>query len=140
MSRSIDDLHVAVQGMATRFLMMTKVAGIDVLITCTWRSEAEQAALYAQGRTTPGKIVTRARPGQSMHNCVVAGRPASLAFDVVPMRNGKPVWAASDPLWQQLGDIGEKCGLEWAGRWKSFREYPHFQHPQAKSLMKGAIA
>jgi len=32
------------------------------------RSYQQQAALYAQGRTKPGKIVTNARPGSSWHN------------------------------------------------------------------------
>lgn len=140
MSRSIDDLHPSVRVLANRFLMMAKLAGIDLLVTCTWRSHDEQAALYAQGRTAPGRIVTRAKPGQSMHNFTVNGDAASLAIDVVPLRHGKPVWDANDPLWQQVGELGEKAGLEWAGRWKRFREFPHFQHPQAKALMKGAIA
>jgi peptidoglycan L-alanyl-D-glutamate endopeptidase CwlK len=30
-------------------------------------------------------------------------------------------------LWNKIGTIGESVGLEWAGRWKRFREFPHFQ-------------
>ncbi|MFM8939774.1 MAG: M15 family metallopeptidase [Phenylobacterium sp.] len=26
-----------------------------------------------------------------------------------------------------MGELGEAMGLEWAGRWTRFREYPHFQ-------------
>jgi len=37
-------------------------------------------------------------------------------------------------VWKRVGEIGEKVGLEWAGRWTTFREYPHFQHPQARTL------
>ena len=36
--------------------------------THTLRTFAEQDKLFAQGRTAPGKIVTRARGGQSYHN------------------------------------------------------------------------
>lgn len=139
MSRSPDDLHLLVRPLFDRFLELVEREGLDVLVTCTWRSPAEQAALYAQGRTAPGKVVTRARPGQSMHNCTVQGHPASLAFDVVPLRHGKPVWATKDPLWLEVGQLGEEAGLAWAGRWKTFREYPHFQHPEAKRL-QGASA
>lgn len=117
-------------------------AGITVLVTCTWRSHEEQARLYAQGRTTPGRIVTNAKPGQSLHNDTMAGEPCARAFDIVPLRAGKPVWGVhgdgidldpSDDLtddlevWQRVGEIGERCGLSWAGRWTKFREFPHFQ-------------
>lgn len=140
MSRDLKDLHPEVRRMAEEFLASCKRGGIDLLVTCTWRSLDEQAALYAQGRTAPGKIVTRARPGQSAHNFILRGKPASLALDVVPIRNGKPVWAVADPVWRDVGLRGISVGLEWAGDWKAFREFPHFQHPQARSLMKGASA
>ena len=133
-SRKLTDLHPQMQPMVTRFLANARAAGIDLLVTCTYRSNEEQAALYAIGRTKPGRIVTNAKPGRSTHNNTLNGKPAALAVDVVPLRDGKPVWSASDPVWKRVGEIGEKVGLEWAGRWKTFREYPHFQHPQAKTL------
>ena len=133
-SRKLTDLHPQMQPMVTRFLANARAAGIDLLVTCTHRSNEEQAALYAIGRTKPGRIVTNAKPGRSTHNNTLNGKPAALAVDVVPLRDGKPVWAASDPVWKRVGEIGEKVGLEWAGRWTTFREYPHFQHPQAKTL------
>lgn len=133
-SRKLTDLHPLMQPMVTRFLANARAAGIDLLVTCTYRSNAEQAALYAIGRTKPGRIVTNAKPGRSTHNNTLNGKPAALAVDVVPLRDGKPVWSASDPVWKRVGEIGEKVGLEWAGRWTTFREFPHFQHPQAKTL------
>lgn len=133
-SRKLTDLHPQMQPMVTRFLANARAAGIDLLVTCTYRSNEEQAALYAIGRTKPGRIVTNAKPGRSTHNNTLNGKPAALAVDVVPLRDGKPVWAASDPVWKRVGEIGEKVGLEWAGRWTTFREFPHFQHPQAKTL------
>lgn len=51
----------------------------DFTITYGHRSNEEQAALYAQGRTTPGAIVTWAKPGESKHNSM-----PSLAVDVAP--------------------------------------------------------
>jgi peptidoglycan L-alanyl-D-glutamate endopeptidase CwlK len=124
-SRRIEDLTPAVQQRAKALVIAAKDAGIDLLITSTYRSNEEQAALYAQGRTKPGAIVTNARPGDSYHNW-------RCAFDVVPLRNGKPVWGTSGPdgdLWRKIGEMGEAVGLEWAGRWGSkFREYPHFQY------------
>ena len=104
--------------------------GIDLLVTCTFRSHAEQAALYAQGRTAPGKIVTNAMPGQSKHNHMEGSVPAALAFDVVPLRSGKPVWGTAGEdgkVWMRVGELGKAQGLAWAGDWRTFKEYPHFE-------------
>lgn len=126
-SRKITDLDPRMQTLCQQFLDRCKAAGIDVLITCTYRSNDEQAQLYAQGRTAPGKIVTNAKPGQSKHNCTLNGQPAAQAFDVVPLLNGKPEWNAKHPAWATMGSIGEALGLEWAGHWRTFKEMPHFQ-------------
>jgi len=131
MSRKLEHLDPRVRAMAERMLSICAGEGIDLIITCTYRSSEEQAALYAQGRTSPGRIVTNAQPGQSKHNARLNGKPASLAFDVVPIRSGKAVWDAKDPVWMRVGQIGEEIGLAWAGRWKRFREFPHFELPEA---------
>lgn len=130
-SRSLADLEAVTRLKAGEFLRLSYVSGIKLLVTCTYRDDAEQAALYAQGRTVHGRIVTNAKPGQSLHNLMHAGLPASRALDVVPMLGGKPVWGtkgADLALWMRVGEIGESCGLEWAGRWRGeLREFPHFQ-------------
>jgi len=129
-SRSIEDLLHPVRVRALAFLDACREAGIDILVTSTFRDLESQAALYAQGRTAPGTIVTNARPGQSFHNWRVA-------FDVVPLRAGKPVWSttgADGKLWERIGQIGESVGLEWAGRWTTFREFAHFQYTGGLSL------
>jgi peptidoglycan L-alanyl-D-glutamate endopeptidase CwlK len=129
-SRSLDDLLPSVRRRAQAFLDACKAQGIDILITSTYRDLESQTALYAQGRTAPGNIVTNAKAGQSYHNWHVA-------FDIVPLRNGKPVWntsGADGALWERIGKIGESAGLEWAGRWKTFREFPHFQYTGGLTL------
>lgn len=94
-----------------------------MLVTCTLRSSAEQTALYAQGRTAPGHIVTDAKAGQSAHNY-------GLALDVVPMVNGKPDWNGADPVWATVGKLGQAAGLEWLGAPHSqFVEMAHFELP-----------
>lgn len=129
-SRKIEDLNPVVAEKARDFLALCKVEGIDVIITSTYRDNESQNELYAQGRTKPGAKVTNAKAGQSFHNFRVA-------FDVVPLRNGKPVWGTTGEdlkLWQRLGEIGKRCGLEWAGEWRTFREFPHFQFTNGLSL------
>lgn len=120
--------------------------GISILLICTHRSNEEQAQLYAQGRTTAGRIVTNAKPGKSHHNKVnAAGSPAAEAFDIVPLRHGKPIWGTSGDgiddndaddhkddleVWQRVGEHGVAVGLKWYGTPGSpFREFPHFQNP-----------
>lgn len=118
-SRSLSDLNPKVAAMCSEFINRCKAEGIDVIITSTYRDAESQNALYAQGRTTPGKKITNARAGQSYHNWRVA-------FDFVPIVNGKAVWN-DDALWQKCGEIGEGIGLEWAGRWVKFKETAHMQ-------------
>lgn len=129
-SRDLYDLHPTVRAKATAHLMACEAEGIDLLVTSTYRSPAEQDALFAQGRTRPGKKVTKARGGQSFHNY-------RLAYDVVPLRNGKPVWGTSGAdgkLWQRVGELGEGAGLEWGGRWRGLIDLPHFQYTGGKPL------
>lgn len=134
-SKKLDDLLLPVKWRALNLIHVCKLIGIDLLTISTLRDIEAQDALYAQGRTAPGRIVTNARGGESFHNFRVA-------FDVVPLRNGKPIWGTSgngidsDPsddatddleIWQRIGELGEAQGLDWAGRWNRFREFPHFQ-------------
>ena len=126
-SRSLDDLLPTVKERVEKFLSSAKDAGIDLLITSTYRDNTSQNVLYAQGRTTPGKKVTNAKAGQSWHNY-------RCAVDVVPVVAGKPRWDVKDEVWQQVGALGKAAGLEWAGDWKKFKEYPHFQYTGGLTL------
>lgn len=151
-SRRLEDLVPEAHEMAKRHILLCAEAGIELLIYCTLRDTHEQARLYRQSRTKEqvqakmdqfkargfpvlarilkevgpqksGPKVTGAGPGESFHQY-------SRAYDCVPVLNGKPVWSAageSGKLWAKVGQLGKKCGLEWAGDWTSFREFPHFQ-------------
>jgi peptidoglycan LD-endopeptidase CwlK len=125
-SRSLDDLAPPAKQRAEAFIAAAKAKGIDLLVTSTYRDNESQEALYAQGRTTPGNIVTRAKAGQSWHNY-------RCALDVVPLVNGKAIWD-DQAVWKQVGEIGKSCGLEWAGDWKTFKEFPHFQYTGGLTL------
>jgi len=102
-------------------------------------------SLYAQGRTQaqlnavglshvkaePTKSrVTKARGGTSEHNATLQGKPASRAFDIAFLVDGKASWADSLP-WAKAGAIGRSLGLEWGGDWTSFKDRPHFQLKKA---------
>lgn len=121
MSRDLNELLPVVKDAATRALAKCKEAGLDVLVTCTYRTAQEQQALYNQGRTTPGKKVTNAKPGQSFHEYRVA-------LDLYPLVNGKPDFAGSQiETWKKIAGFFKAEGFEWAYEWKTFKEMPHFQ-------------
>lgn len=48
-----------------------------------------------------------------------------LAFDVFINRKGSEY---NMELLRRVGAIGKKLGLSWAGDWKTFREYVHFEY------------
>lgn len=128
MSRDLADLDADVRVRAEGLLLEAANQGIRLIITHTLRTIAEQDALYAQGRTTPGRKVTNARGGWSWHNWGRAFDVAIADFpgDVTP----DDVY---DGPWAKVGAIGEHIGLEWGGRWKR-PDLPHFQHTSGLTL------
>ena len=89
------------------------------------RTMKQQEAIYAQGRTAPGKVVSNARPGSSAHNF-------GLAADLWPLTpDGKNFdWNASRDLFTQMGKIAVGLGLTWGGNFKSIFDAPHVEHPR----------
>lgn len=130
-SRSLDDLTPSVKAKAVALLAAAAANGIDLLVTSTYRDNEAQDALYRQGRGRAGAIVTNAKAGESFHNY-------RIAFDVVPIRNGKAVWGtegADGKIWLKVGELGESVGLQWAGRWTGkLREMAHFQDSSGLSI------
>jgi peptidoglycan L-alanyl-D-glutamate endopeptidase CwlK len=126
MSRDINELEPHVAWLCHKFIEACEKQGVIVIVTSTFRSDEEQAALYAIGRTKPGNKVTNAKPGCSFHNWRVA-------FDMCPVIHGKAIWN-DKALYERCGDIGEQLGLEWSGRWKKFPEMAHFQHTGGLTL------
>jgi peptidoglycan LD-endopeptidase CwlK len=129
-SRRLEDLLPPVAERARQLLDLAAANDVDLLVTCTYRDLEAQERLYAQGRSLPGAIVTWAKPGDSWHNW-------KRAFDVVPMRHGKPVWSTrglDGELWQLVGKLGQNVGLEWGGSWDRHPDYPHFQDKMGRTL------
>lgn len=92
--------------------------GILIHILSGLRSYEEQAALYAQGRTKPGKKVTNAPAGHSNHNF-------GIAFDVGVFEGTK--YLGDSPKYKAVGALGMELGLDWGGNWKTIVDQPHFQ-------------
>ena len=123
--RGIDKLHPELQVCVNKFLEECKSRGLDVCITETLRTQEEQEALYAQGRTTSGKIVTNCRGFQSPH-CW------GVAFDFCRNVKGKE-YDNSDKFFDYVGEIAKtifddtEYDLFWGGDFKTFVDKPHIE-------------
>jgi len=107
-----------VQPMARALVQKAAAVGINIKIISGLRTYAEQNALYAQGRTAPGPVVTNARGGYSNHNF-------GIAFDVGVFEGSK--YLGDSPKYRAVGALGVDLGLEWGGNWKTLVDQPHFQ-------------
>lgn len=118
MDRRLDSLDPVFRPLAIELLARLTEAGIPVCIVQTLRTPEEHAANLAAGRSWVN------------HSKHLDG----LAIDLCPFEtyhaNGpdKLNWDADAVEWEQMGMIGEACGLTWGGRWKQ-RDMGHFEIP-----------
>lgn len=129
-SRDLNDLHPAVKRRALAMISACDADGITLLITSTYRDNASQDKLYAQPWRSR-------RPGrdQRQGRSVLPQLAAGVRCRAVGQR--ETTWSTSGDagkLWRKIGLIGKSCGLEWAGDWKRFPEFPHFQYTGGLTL------
>ena len=99
--------------------------GILIRVVQGLRSWEAQEALYAQGRTAPGEIVTDAPPGHSMHEF-------GLAVDCMPSLNAigqpySPDGVGGSLRYVAMVAAAEALGLVSGSTWISIKDYPHLQ-------------
>ncbi len=129
----IATLHPRLQPIARQFVKDAAEAGIDARLISGTRTAQEQNALFAQGRTVPGKIVTHAQAWQSNHNF-------KIAFDAGVFVNG--IYQDESPLYLKLVPIGKALGLfagaDWSG---NTEDDPHYElHPAwAAGMSEGQL-
>ena len=144
MAADITKLRPKTQALCKLFIEACAKAGITVLITQTHRDSTLQHAYFSQGRESLAVVnanrakaglsaltasenkatITKADAGQSPHEF-------DLAFDFVPVVNGKPDWNDLK-LFDRCGAIGKTLNvdgftLEWGGDFFKFKDKPHFQ-------------
>lgn len=126
-SRDPKDLHPALQELWAHLVPAARAElGLGIILTCTHRSNEEQQRLYNQGRSTPGAIVTNARPGQSAHN--VAPPEGSHALDfAVQDGKGGITWEGSK--YDAVAKIAQRMGADCGAFWPGFVDRPHIQMP-----------
>ena len=113
--RDINALSPVAQKACRAFLAACEKEGLPVLITETYRSQARQDYLYAQGRTRAGKVVTWTR--NSRHT----GR---MAWDIC--KNVKGQEYADAKFFADCGKIAKRLGITWGGTWDT-PDQPHFE-------------
>lgn len=111
---------------------------VDFTITTGLRTTTEQKAIFAQGRTKPGKIVTKADGVKNLsnHQDEADGKRDGLgsAVDLYPFFEGSVQVNHKDTIKNlkliatHIKATAKELGIpiEWGGDWK-FIDYPHFQ-------------
>ena len=116
--RAIATLLPQVQPLARALVESAATIGISIKVISGTRTYDEQNALYEQGRTNSGRIVTNARGGYSNHNF-------GIAFDIGVFEGGR--YLEESPAYKAVGALGMKLGLDWGGSWRTISDEPHFQ-------------
>lgn len=102
---------------------------VDFVVTAGNRTQAEQDALYALGRTKPGKKVTWTRNSRHI---------GGFAVDLAPFIGGAIEWDDNGRLgaWPRIAEAMKSAAkelrvpLEWGGDWAAPKnDRPHFQLP-----------
>lgn len=129
--RDVKALHPRLQEKLEELMGLCKKNGITICIGECLRTVSEQDALYAQGRTKQGPIVTNARGStySSMHQWGVA---ADFYLNMDVDGDGKvsdDAFNNATKLFNKVGALGQSIGLEWGGSWKNPVDLPHFQLP-----------
>jgi peptidoglycan L-alanyl-D-glutamate endopeptidase CwlK len=114
----IGKLHPRVQPYARALYFKAREHDLTINIISGLRTYEEQDALYAQGRTRPGNVVTNARGGYSNHNF-------GIAFDIGLFERNQ--YLGESPMYKAVGALGVELGLAWGGDWKTIVDQPHFQ-------------
>jgi peptidoglycan LD-endopeptidase CwlK len=117
------ELLPEVQPIIKSLLQLGYDNGLNVQISCGYRSPEAQDELYKIGRSKPGRIVTNARGGFSEHEKRIAidlfflNTQNEATFNIPDYRK----------LWNLAVKNGlDKQGLTWSGTWVGFKEMCHF--------------
>ncbi|ASA20962.1 M15 family metallopeptidase [Paenibacillus donghaensis] len=128
-SKRLAGLHPVVLAAAVALIERSYARGVNIVITQGLRTIEEQDALYAQGRTKPGPIVTNAKGGTSYHNyglaidfALLLPNGSSVSWDLNRDGDGD---GTKD--WTEVVQEAKALGFEWGGDFVSIKDAPHFQ-------------
>lgn len=125
--------HKEVNARAVELIRRCWAEDVFIVFTDGLRTYEDQAILYGKGRSNywyngkdysnpSAKVVTKAKPGTSMHNF-------GLALDFVTCDGfGKNIDWVVGPKWKRAATIAKELGFTWGGDWKSFYDAPHIEY------------
>jgi peptidoglycan L-alanyl-D-glutamate endopeptidase CwlK len=150
-SRKIEDLDPIAQEKCREFIAACKEKGIELLITSTRRTEAEQLAYFAQGRKTlEGTNDFRKQAGldpikpsenkRTITKNLTSVHQFGFAWDIAIKKAGLAIWEIKADLndndipdYEEIGKIAEAMGIRWGGRWK---DYVHFEYTGGLTILQ----
>jgi peptidoglycan LD-endopeptidase CwlK len=112
------EVHPALAARVKGLADALNAAGVFIQVTAGLRSPEQQDALYALGRTAPGKIVTQAQGFQSNH--VIGCAVDVVAEDVTGLAD----WNPTHPSWAKIVELAPRYGLRDGKAWN---DLPHLE-------------
>jgi peptidoglycan L-alanyl-D-glutamate endopeptidase CwlK len=125
---NLEKLHPSLKAKADTVIAAMKLLGYEMVIVQGVRTTEEQQALYAQGRTAPGHVVTNADGVNKKSNHQVKADGFGHAVDCAFKVDGKISWDEKLP-WRCYGECAKALGLVWGGDWKAITDKPHIELP-----------
>lgn len=130
----IAKLHPKIKAEVLHLVKMCYKNNLRLRIVQGYRTFAEQDELYAQGRTKPGPIITKAKGGLSNHNY-------GLSIDFCLLHtDGSISWSELEDSnhdgkkdWMQIIDIFKNAGFSAGIDW-NFRDSPHIEKTFGNSI------
>jgi peptidoglycan L-alanyl-D-glutamate endopeptidase CwlK len=124
----LQGVHPRLIEAAKKIIFAGHELGYDLIVTDGLRTTEQQVRLYAQGRTSPGKIVTFCDGVRKKSNHQAKPDGFGHAVDMCFRINGQPSWDDSLP-WRLLGEMAKATGCKWGGDWET-PDRPHIELPQ----------
>lgn len=124
-------IHPELYELAGRVQEIAKDEGITIAFSEGFRTVSKQNELYAQGRTTPGNIVTNAT-GNSYSSQHQWGIAIDFYLDMDIDSDGDKKDDAFNNIegyFDEVGRIALTVGLGWGGTWSYIVDKPHIYLP-----------
>lgn len=96
-------------------MLLLDAHGIPVTVYSFFRTADEQKKLYDEGKSRCDGYIKRSR------------HQDWLAADLGILNDARTDFLWADPRYDKLGELAEKIGLVWGGRWASLNDVFHVE-------------
>jgi peptidoglycan LD-endopeptidase CwlK len=122
-------VHPVLISAVTSILADMAAVGTPMFVVGGVRTALQQQAIYAQGRTAPGPIVTECDGTihKSDHQVEADGYGHAVDLAFLPTKAITDPWSPSWP-WRTFGETVFVHGMAWGGTWKHPADLDHVQY------------